>query len=336
MESSKNIINFALLEPPKPLNNAQMRGSFYFNTYMVPTLPFHKSYACPLELVKLLKSRGLIIQDTNEAEDCLSTIGYYRLSAYMYPFLTHPKSNHIYKTASTFDMVMRLYQFDKALRLFIFNEVEKIEVAVRTSIVNIGCEMTGDPFWMTNKQYFSNKIKYTKTLDLIKSEIKHSREDFITHFYETYSNKFPPAWILSEILPFGVMTTVYSNIRDKKIKKKISKRFGLQIAPFESWLTIMTLTRNICCHHSRIWNKQFTLLPMIPNRIKYPWINLPTDRLRVYFNLCIIKYFINIISPDNKMTLKLQNLLKVFPEIDPAAMGFPKDWEQESLWRITE
>ncbi len=71
---------------------------------------------------------------------------------------------------------------------------------------------------------------------------------------------------------------------------------------------------------------------MIPNRIKHAWIKLPTNRLRVYFNLCIIKYFINIISPNNKMTLKLQNILKAFPEIDPTAMGFPKDWEQESLW----
>ena len=26
-------------------------------------------------------------------------------------------------------------------------------------------------------------------------------------------------------------------------------------APFESWLTIVTLTRNSCCHHARVWNK---------------------------------------------------------------------------------
>jgi abortive infection bacteriophage resistance protein len=35
-----------------------------------------------------------------------------------------------------------IYRFDKKLRLLIFNEIEKIEVAVRCAIVNIGSEMT--------------------------------------------------------------------------------------------------------------------------------------------------------------------------------------------------
>ena len=310
-----------------------MWGSFYLVT-MTEIKSFRKSYAKPHELIELLKLRGLVISNLNEAERYLSTIGYYRLSAYMFPFLTTPKSNHIYKPSSTFEKVITLYKFDKQLRLFIFSQIEKIEVAIRSAIVNIGCEVTTDPFWMTNERYFTYHTRFVKTLGLIDSEIKHSREDFITHFYKTYSNTYPPAWILAEILPFGALTNIYSNIKDKKLKKKISQRFDLQIAPFESWLTIMTLTRNICCHHARAWNKQFTLLPMEPKRINNPWITLPTDRLRIYFNLCIIKYFIDIISPQNSMVHKLKQLLKTFPEVDTAAMGFPVGWEQEPLWKI--
>lgn len=295
---------------------------------------FHKSYANPHELIELLKSRGLEIPNPNKAEHILSTIGYYRLSAYMFPFLTTPKSNHIYKHSSTFEKVMMLYRFDKELRLFIFSEIEKIEVAVRCAIVNIGCEMTDDPFWMTSEKYFTNRIRFAKTMGLIDSELKHSREDFIYHFYKTYSDSYPPAWILAEILPFGVLTNIYSNIKEKKIKKRISKRFDLHIAPFESWLTIMTLTRNICCHHSRAWNKQFSLLPMEPNHMNRSWITLQTDRLRIYFNLCIIKYFIDVISPQNTMSEELRCLLANFPDVDTTAMGFPAEWKQEPLWKI--
>lgn len=293
---------------------------------------FPKSYATPRDLIELLSSRGLAISNPNEAEHCLSIIGYYRLSAYMFPFLATPKSTHIYKPSSTFEKVMMLYGFDKNLRILIFGEIEKIEVAVRSAIVNIGCEVTDDPFWMTTECYFTNQTRFDKTMGLIDSEIKHSHEDFINHFYKTYSDSYPPAWILAEIIPFGVLTNIYSNIKDKKIKKKISQRFDLQIAPFESWLTIMTLTRNICCHHSRVWNKQFSLLPMEPHRMKRSWISLPTDSLRVYFNLCIIKYFVDIISPQNTMFQKLRCLIDEFPEIDVAAMGFPEGWEQEPLW----
>lgn len=58
-----------------------------------------------------------------------------------------------------------------------------------------------------------------------------------------------------------------------------------------------------------------------------------TDTLRIYLNLCIIKYFLNIISPQNDMKAKLDTLLAHYPNIDIAAMGFPQGWENELLWQ---
>ena len=139
--------------------------------------------------------------------------------------------------------------------------------------------------------------------------------------------------MLAEILPLGILTNIYNNLKDKRLKKQIAQKFGLQITPFQSWMTIITLTRNACCHHRRMWNKQNTIRPTLPNSIQYPWISLNIDYLKIYFNLCIIKYFLNIISPQNDMTNKLKNLLAAFPEIDTAAMGFPKGWENEPVWR---
>lgn len=159
-----------------------------------------------------------------------------------------------------------------------------------------------------------------------------SREDFIVRFRETYSDPYPPAWILAEILPFGFITNIYANIRDKKLKKRVAQVFGLQAVPFLSWLTIVTLTRNTCCHHARVWNKQNTIRPMTPNRTALPWLTLPFDEMRIYFNICIIKYFLNIISPGNDMKEKLLSLLNRFPEIDQRAMGFPEGWEGEPVW----
>ena len=244
-----------------------------------------------------------------------------------------PKEQHQYKPGSSFNQVMTLYRFDKKLRLFIFNEIEKIEVAVRSAIVNIGSEMTDNPFWMTDNSHFTDRNKFAHTMALIDAEINRSREDFIVHFKQTYCDAYPPAWILAEILPFGVITNIYSNIKLPRIKKRVAQKFGLQVAPFESWLTIVTLTRNSCCHHARVWNKQNTIRPMMPNNISGAWLVLPTDPLRIYFNLCIIKYFIDIISPKNDMRDKLLKLLSVFPSVDLAAMGFPQNWLQESLWQ---
>ena len=295
-------------------------------------IPFQKPFASAHDLISLLQSRGLKIADTAKAERHLEFIGYYRLSAYMYPLLQMPKEQHRYKPNTTFDQVMMLYRFDKKLRLLIFNEIEKIEVAVRSTIVNIGCDMTGNPFWMTDGSNFIDATKFRHTMDLIDAELHRSREDFIVHFKRTYSNAYPPAWILAEVLPFGVITNIFCNIKTPRIKKNIARKFGLQVAPFESWLTIITLTRNSCCHHARVWNKQNTIRPMLPNRMTGCWITLPTDTLRVYFDLCIIKYFLNIISPNNDMKAKIEALLADFPAIDISAMGFPRGWENEPLW----
>ena len=300
---------------------------------MATTIPFNKSYSNPHDIVSLLQSRGLHISDTNKAEHYIERIGYYRLSAYMHPFLCAPKELNRYKHNASFDKVMMLYRFDKKLRLFLFNEIEKIEVAVRSTVANICCEIIGNPFWMTDDAYFTDNVKFTKTIQLIDAELRKSREEFIVHFKKTYSNPYPPAWILSEILPFGIITNIYSNIKDKKIKKRVSQAFGLQIEPFESWLTIVTLTRNSCCHHARVWNKQNTIRATIPNRINRPWITLSTDSLRIYLNICIIKYFLDIVSPGNDMLAKLQWLFVKFPEVDLKALGFPNGWEMEPIWK---
>lgn len=73
-------------EPTKPLNDAQMCGSFYFYT-MSDWIPFQKPYTSAHNLVCLLQSRGLTVTDTSKAESYLEYIGYYSLSAYMYPLL---------------------------------------------------------------------------------------------------------------------------------------------------------------------------------------------------------------------------------------------------------
>ena len=83
-------LTFAAPEPAKPLNDAQMSGSFFY-MHMTERIPFGKHYTEEQNLITLLQSRGLSITDVNKANHYLTHIGYYRLSAYMYPLLRVPK-----------------------------------------------------------------------------------------------------------------------------------------------------------------------------------------------------------------------------------------------------
>jgi len=294
---------------------------------------FTKTYSSPAELVELLRSRGMEITDGQKAEHYLENIGYYRLSAYMHPLLRQPKTQHLYKEGASFDKVLMLYRFDKKLRMLLLNEIEKVEVAVREAVMNVTAKLSGDDFWLTNSAHFANLRTFTESMQLIDREYRKSTEDFVRHFKETYAEPYPPAWILGELLTMGGVNMAYRNLKEDRIRKAVSRRFGLQPKVFESWLTTLTLVRNSCCHHTRVWNKVNSILPAIPRRMHRPWMTLPVNPQRIYFDICIIKYFLDVVSPENDMLAKLRWLFVDFPEIDLQALGFPDGWEFEPIWR---
>ena len=294
---------------------------------------YTKTYSSPSQLVSLLQSRGLQVANVARAENYLRHIGYYRFSAYLYPLLTTPKENHVFKSGAAFNHALDMYRFDRHLRLLMFNQIEKIEIAVRSAIVNITSRETGNPFWMTDPSCFYDASTFVKTKQLIDTELAKSREDFIEHFRSTYSDPYPPAWMLAEILPLGVLTKIYDNIRSNQIRKKIAQEFSLGVPVFNSWMTIITVARNNCGHHARVWNRTFALRVLTMRRMTRPWITIPVNQKKAYFSLCIIKYFLDVISPNNDMKAKIDMLLADYPSIDITAMGFPVGWENEPLWR---
>ena len=294
---------------------------------------FGKTYTSPADIICLLKQRGLQIDDADSAEHVISNVGYYRFSAYLYPFLTQPKELHLFKPSSQFRSALNLYRFDKKLRMFLFNEIEKIEVSLRSTIANVVAEETGNIFWVTDATMYANRDKFNKTMALVDKELKSSKEDFIKHFKGKYTNDYPPAWMLVEILPLGVVTRIFENIADNALRKKIAARFNLPLPVFSSWITIVTLTRNSCCHHSRVWNKENAITPMLLKKSEKPWNSKSVSPTRVFYNICILKWFIDIISPQNDMKGHLKALLVQFPNVDVTAMGFPELWENEPLWQ---
>ena len=83
----------------------------------------------------------MIFDDTAKAAEYLSRLGYYRLSAYWYPFRQtsnsrqgQPGISETFKSGTRFKWATDLYAFDKALRLQLLDVLERIEVFVRTGV----------------------------------------------------------------------------------------------------------------------------------------------------------------------------------------------------------
>ena len=295
---------------------------------------YKKSCTLPCDLIPLLKSRGLVISNEQKAKSYLTNIGYFRFIAYLYPLLKNPKTDHWYKDNATFEMALDMYRFDRKLRILLFNEIEKIEVAIRSAMNDLISNALGDVFWMTNGSYFSNPTTFSKTLSLIQSELDRTKEEFIEHFKNKYTEPFPPAWMISEITPLGVLCGIFNNLSSLRIKKIVANHFGLPLPVFSSWILVLANLRNFCCHHNRTWNKDHRILPADLHSPAFAWIDsTKTDPKRVYLRICIIKYLLFAISPNNNFTKKLKSLLAKYPTIDIRAMGFPADWQNEPLWK---
>lgn len=329
---------------PLPFRTACSGKAFFFNSISnIPRVPYNKPPITYAQQIALLKQRGLIIADEPKATHLLEHLSYYRMSGYWYPLLSIPKNNHQFKAGATFEKAFKMYCFDRKLRSIILAELEKIEISIRAKMTYILSHGLGS-FWFSDPTRFRNNDKFTKTLGKLNGEVVRSDEDFIKDFNSKYSDPMPPSWISFEVSSFGTLSMIYSNLKPSPYKKQIANFYGLSKDQFGSWIHTLVYIRNVCAHHSRLWNKVLQIQPQTPRLInprtqrRYPfpsqnWIDTNgIDIRRLYMSLSIIAYFLQTINPNNTFKSKLLSLFAAFPSINISAMNFLPDWQAEPLW----
>lgn len=302
--------------------------------------------------VELLLSRGLIVTDRKRAERHLANISYYRLSAYMLPY--KKKENGIiidaFKEGTTWDDIYDLYVFDRKLRLLVFDAIERLEVAIRTQIIYQLSHKYGS-HWQDNAHIFIPPREVTLrdgrkiTIDVyreIQSHIKeqlHSNraEVFIQHYHNKYDTpENPPSWMSVEIMYFNHLSKICTGLKNRADIVGIASYFALPPKTFCSWLHTMNYVRNICAHHSRLWNRD---LNIVPEKLSFSkrlvWINTPdtAKRSKNYYFFCMINYMLQVANPTSQFKTKLKELLEEYKNvISLDSMGFPQGWEEEKMW----
>jgi abortive infection bacteriophage resistance protein len=285
--------------------------------------------------IKLLESRNLIIGDHAKAAKYLSNISYYRLSGYMYPFKDLATNNFVGDV--TFEEIIDLYVFDRGLRLLVFDAIETIEVTFRTQLI-YHPSISGGAFWFEDASNFEDASRHTEHLRQLDEEVERSSgEVFIQHFFSKYDEEdTPPAGMTFEVLTLGLMSKFYQNMRPSlKAKKDIARHFGISHpAVFQSWVRSITYVRNICAHHSRLWNRVLTNKPVFPHTPPAVWISAPMpSNDKIYYFLCCLAHMLRSIQPKTTFVQRLKELLAKHPAVSKSAMGFPSDWESERFWQ---
>ncbi|ABE53719.1 Abi-like protein [Shewanella denitrificans OS217] len=98
-------------------------------------IPYTKPPLTFTEQITRLEDKGMIFSNKATAEIKLSSINYYRLSGYWYPFRIRDKAGKVknqFQSGTNFDDVLFLYEIDRQLRSLILDAIERVEIAVRT------------------------------------------------------------------------------------------------------------------------------------------------------------------------------------------------------------
>ena len=297
----------------------------------------------------LLKSRKLNVPNEQKAISYLQQISYYRLSAYFLPYQA-VKDN--FNAGVTFEQIIDTYSFDRELRLLVFDCIERIEVAIRTQIIYSMALYYKDSHWQDNQSLFITPY-YNKIGQLIdpyiglqtiisKAKTARTPEVFIKHYITNYSSPSnPPSWMCLELLTVGELSNIYRGLKNNTDKKRIADFFDVHHTVFTSWLHTLTYVRNLCAHHSRLWNRD---LAIEPDKLLKPvgsWISPPfQNNKRTFYFICILKYLLLRVNPGNSLKDKLEVLFNKYPNIPIKFMGIPSDgngkmlqWQNEELWK---
>jgi len=322
---------------------------------------FNKPPLTADQQLDLLADRGLHINDRERARRLLEVTTLFRLSPYMRPFQYADDHEHRFRPGSQLADIVYIYRFDSDLRQLVMVGIERIEVAVRACISNHMAPRYGT-HWYLDRRLFKRAYKYERLLaDLAamqRNEIEkynreaerirstsvdevtkaerlenRKRDNYARYYSLTYSEPSElPSWAMLEELSFGALSHLYGGLAKDRDRKVIARRFGVPHGVLVSWLHTLTFVRNVCAHHSRLWNRELAISPKWPERLPGPNGRASGGvSRRVFTVLMLLVYLTREISPDTRWPGRLQALLKEYRHVPLQPMGFTTDWE-ERLW----
>ncbi|MBX9596952.1 MAG: Abi family protein [Burkholderiales bacterium] len=284
-----------------------------------------------------LQSEGLIIPDIAQASKILEHIAYYRLRAYWIIFETSANPRK-FKPNTNFNDVLNLYLFDEELRTLTLSLIAKIEVSLRANFSNLSIKFNNPHFYLEHNNFKQFDI-YIRSLSKIQNSLKNNKDElFIAHYLSKYTTpQLPPVWSVAEILTIGELYYWIINLHDG-VLDEIAKNYGFSSREvFISGLERLSIIRNVCAHHNRLWNRIIVKKQLKQVKQKnYLSEALSQDEhsnKTFYGTFCYIIYILKQInqSSANDAITKFNNLISKY-QINLKSMGFSDTWQELPLF----
>lgn len=324
-------------------------------------------------LVEHLKDLGLGV-DESTAEEYLSRVGYHRLGGYRYVFRqmlplnaqdheTRRYRSDEYYPGAHLDEVRKLEDWDATLRHIVLRGCTELEIELRAAIAHTVAAR--DPYGYCDPSNLDGRVcrersregtkiaAWSETVD--EAEKKARNEDFVIHHRLTYPGSRLPIWALVDILSIGALPYLLDLLKSED-SNEIARTFGARNGrTLATWVRAVADIRNVCAHHSRLFNRSMKRSVRIASRDADPAGYLghlmsaqhtadhhdPGKKL--YSILAVMAAMLRSQQPRSQWPRTLTTHLKKFPDrMFPgcdmpalsirASCGFPSEWSAQELW----
>lgn len=302
-----------------------------------------------------LEQRGMGVEDRAAALEYLERIGYYRLSGYWYPMRSidtvaslaqgQAVRANTFVAGSRFEDVVRLYVFDKKLRLLALDALERIELAVRVDVAHLlgqrdarahenpACLHGNFAKKVIPKGPDAGKTEHQVWLSKFQALLHRARkEPFVQHHKQQYGAL--PIWAAIEVWDFGLLSKLFAGMKHAD-QLTVAAIYGAPDGQaFAQWLRSLNFVRNVSAHHSRLWNLNVVERSSVP--AGWP---AALDNARPFFYFCLMQQLLNVICPNSTWGQRVTELLEGgFPNTTNGVLslddlGVVAGWSEAKPWK---
>ena len=300
------------------------------------------------QLTKLKDEKHILIPDEVKAKAKLQEIGYYSLVT-GYKHIFRIPGQKIYKSGTSLDEIVSLYEFDENIRALFLRYLLHIEQHLRSLLSYYFTEKYGEnQSAYLNPANYNSIAKHQAGISRLISELTRLSQSiqypYIEYQRNTYNNV--PLWVLVNAMTFGSLSKMYIFLTSD-LQTKVSKNFlHVNEKQLRQYLTVLTKFRNVCAHNERLFS--YRTKDTIPDTILHQKLcisktgNAYILGKRDLFAMVIA--FRYLLSPNEFHTFKksltqcIDKLLKATNHIAEDellnAMGFPLNWKKISTYKI--
>ena len=209
------------------------------------------------EQINILESKGLTIDDVEEAKEILFRENYFFVSGYRHIFMKNNEKDHFIK-GTTFDELYAMFVFDRMIRNIMFKYILIIENNIKSIISYQMSKKYGykEKDYLNPKNFTHDPLKTRQVRDILDKtrrqlRVNGKQHTATLHYIDNYG--YIPMWILVKVLSFGIISELY-NILKNEDKQLIADVYHLDYETLSIYLSLLSNLRNVCAHEEVLYD----------------------------------------------------------------------------------